>query len=130
MNIAQRTQFKALVMMQRHQMKVSPFLKTGENRGIDAREGNYREVQDCLRQLHYNTDEATVNEAAGIIRSVLGRDLEVQAPPQDDGAARKLDALNHDSSGVTLNHLGVSPTRDQESGREWALNPGLIMGAT
>ena len=116
MNTDQKREFKEYVKMNSRQMKVSPFLKTGENRGVDAKIGNYREVQELLslmtRRPNINNDN--VNEAVEIFKEVTGRVLEVQVPPSDGGAGKKLQTLQNASSVVKMEYLGVDVRLDND----------------
>ena len=82
-------------------------LKSGEARGSDAKQANYREIVDLLQQLHYNTQESDVTEGAEILAKVLGRKMEIEKPPADNGAAAKLATLLADTSGVSRDIGGV-----------------------
>jgi len=87
-------------------------LKSGAGRGVDAKQENFLEVVDLLQDLRFNTQDSDVNEAVVILERVLGRTLEVQKPPADNGSARKLAALLADSSGVSHVISGVTVQLD------------------
>lgn len=90
-------------------------VKTGEARGADAKEGNYRLVQDELNALALNNRKDDVVEAAGYMGEVLGRVVEVQEPPRDNGAAKSLQELKDASSVVQaiIGHVDVRLDNDQ-----------------
>jgi hypothetical protein len=105
MNKSQKTTFETRAMAQLGSLRNT--LKSGEARGSDAKQANYREIVDLLQQLHFNTQESDVTEGADILAKVLGRKLEIEKPPADNGAAARLVTLLADSSGVSRDIGGV-----------------------
>ena len=97
------------------QLLTGTLIVTGAGRSLDAKEANFREIQDNLLSLGINNRQPEVTETAGILGGILGRIVEVQAPPADNGAARKLLTLNGDSSNVTsiVNGIDVRLDNDQ-----------------
>jgi len=74
-------------------------IKSGVGRSVEIKEANYLEISANLLYLKINNMKADIEEASRILGSVLGgsingqvlaRTVEVQAPPIDNGAARKL----------------------------------------
>lgn len=110
MNQNQKTRFESHVRLKGTSLHNT--LKTGAGRGLDAKQENYLEVVGLLQELQFNTQETDVNEGATILKRVLGRELEVQKPPADNGAARKLATLLADSSGVSAVINGVTVQLD------------------
>lgn len=97
------------------QLLTGTLITTGAGRPDLTKESNFKEIQDNLLSLGINNREPDVIEAAGILAGILGRIVEVKAPPADNGAARKLLALNGDSSAVTsiINGVDVRLDNDQ-----------------
>lgn len=87
-------------------------ISTGAGRPAMAKEGNFIEIQENLLGLGINNREDEVTQAAAILGAVLGRIVEVQAPPNDNGAARKLAALIADASDVRHVIAGVDVSLD------------------
>ncbi len=86
--------------------------KTGTGRGVAAKEANYQAIVDQLQDLKMKTDENEVKAALRVLEKVLGRTVEVQKPPTDGGAARKLAELKRGSSNVTKVINGVDVRLD------------------
>jgi hypothetical protein len=97
------------------QLLSGTLITTGAGRSVDVKEANYKEVQDNLLFLGINNRLAEVTETAGILAGILGRAVEIQAPPADNGASRKLVTLNNESSNVTsiINGVDVRLDNDQ-----------------
>ncbi len=87
-------------------------IKSGAGRSVEIKEANFQEIKDNLVALDVYSLAADVTEAAGILGEILGREVEVQAPPQDNGAARKLATLNKDASAVRHVIAGVDVCLD------------------
>jgi len=105
MNRGQKTQFTNHI--QRIQASLSQLIKTGVGRGREAKESNYQEIVSVLQELHFNTTESDVQEGAALIKELLKKDVEVAKPLVDPMIAMKLNALKHDSSGVSFTIAGV-----------------------
>lgn len=120
MNVVQKTQFRSYVTRNKESV-LRNNLKTGAGRGLDAKQANYREVLDYLKQVGVtNPLTGDVSEAVAIIKEVMGRELEVQglgqAVPQVSQAAKELLMLNSTSSDVRalINGVDVRLDNDQK----------------
>lgn len=107
-----KTKIKNFYTPKKLQLLTGTLIKTGDGRPTAAKEANYLEIQSNLTGLGINNRSAEVVEAAGILAEVLGRAVEVQEPPNDNGAARKLAVLQGDSSTVQHNIAGVDVRLD------------------
>lgn len=116
MNVQQTKKFKDYATPNKESIR--NLLKPGQGRTIDEKEFNYREIVDIFRHLALHTMSnipTQVNEAAGILTTLLGRAVEVQEPPRDNGASRKLETLQRDTSEVQaiINLIDVRLDIDQ-----------------
>ncbi|MDI1481755.1 hypothetical protein [Polyangium sp. y55x31] len=98
-----------------HKVALLGSLRTGAGRGVEAKEANFNDVKDLLRLQGCNITDADVADAVTILKAQLGRELEVQKPPADNGAARKKLQLDADSSAVkkTIKNIDVRLDNDQ-----------------
>lgn len=97
MNRSQKEKFTELVTKQKQEL-LTLHLKTNAGRSVEDKEANYTAIFDRLQQLGYNTTDGEMQEALKIVKQVLAREVEIQKPPSDNGAARKLVTLQRDSS--------------------------------
>lgn len=113
MNQTQKLRFRTYAAAQLNMLRNT--LRTGANRGASAKEDNYREVVDLLQYHGFNTQAGDIIEAVAILKDVLQRELEVQAPLRDNGAARMLNDVNRDSSTAraVINGIDVRLDIDQ-----------------
>jgi len=109
---ANKTRIRNFYTPNKLQLLAGTLIKTGTGRPDTAREANFLEIQSNLTGLGINNRALEVQEAATILGEVLGRVVEVQAPPTDNGAARKLAVLQGDSSTVQHAIAGVDVRLD------------------
>jgi hypothetical protein len=114
MNQGQKTRFKQYVATNSNRLLNSD-LKTGEGRGSDAKENNYKIIVGILQELGLNTTKGDVEEGASLVKQATGRHVEVKEPARDNGAAGKLTTLENGSSDVqeVINHINVRLDNDQ-----------------
>lgn len=109
------------------ELLLGTLIKNGAGRSDSAKEANFVEIQENLLSLGINNRAPEVIEAADILGAVLGRTVEVQAPPNDNGAARKLAVLQRDSSTVQHIIAGVDVRLDE--GQLKHQHPSLPIGS-
>ena len=99
MNIRQEATFRDRLVANKASLR--NLLKLGADRNVEAKEENFRELLLHMQALALATDDPNMAKAATIASEVFeGRPVEIQRPPADGGAARKLALLQRDSSSV------------------------------
>jgi hypothetical protein len=114
LNATKKRKIKDFYTGNKATLLLGTFIKSGAGRGDDVKDANFRHIKADLEELEVYSVAADVTEAAGILGEVLGRVVEVQEPPNDNGAARKLAQLIRDSS--TVHHViaGVDVRLDND----------------
>jgi hypothetical protein len=96
------------------QLLIGTLITNGAGRSDSVKEANYEEVKANLTDLGINNREPEVTEAAAILAGILGRTVEIKAPPVDNGASRKLQTLIDCCSTVTGNIRGIDVRLDND----------------
>lgn len=116
MNFAEKRRFEKYVNDNR--IAMLKLLRTGVGRPDCWKESNYRDMQDYLRDIRIlGAREDSIAEAAEIFARITNRTLEVAAPPNDNGAARKLAEVIRDSSPVQRVIEGIDIRLDNDQNK-------------
>lgn len=113
MNVTEKAQFKARMAPRVTSLRLT--LKTGEGRGLEAKQSNCREIMDLLRESNYRTQDGDITDAAAILSDLLGRTkLEWVRPPAGVDDARQLATMQADASEVTSTIAGIRVQLDRD----------------
>lgn len=89
--------------------------KIGNGRTIEHKESNFVEIRNDLQALGLKNTRVEIAEAASILSTIVGnRPVEIQEPPNDNGAARKLAVVQTGSSTVRHVIAGVDVRLDND----------------